>query len=100
MRGSLPSDVLKLGPSSTICLQDISLHNAFMHQQHLLCLVSLIACSGEKMDIRSPPSVCTYIPLVGMTSRMPTSVSWPSPCTSLIPSFISPESHPTISLHR
>src|ERR1700736_4363013 len=29
MRGSLPSEVLKLGPGSAICLQDISLSNTF-----------------------------------------------------------------------
>ena len=29
MRGSLPSEVLKLGPGSAICLQDISLSDAF-----------------------------------------------------------------------
>src|ERR1700736_6860431 len=66
----------------------------FTHQQHLLCLESSITCSGEKTDIRLPPSVRTYIPLVGTTLRTPTSVSWPSPHTSSILSSISPESHP------
>src|SRR6202047_4124654 len=40
MRGGVPSDLLKLGPGSAISLQDISLQEAFMCQQHPLCLES------------------------------------------------------------
>lgn len=45
------------------------------HQLHLLYSESSTACSGGKMDIRSLLSACTYIPLVGTASRMPTSAS-------------------------